>query len=408
MDVLPDPPRVDLGSLMARAEAAAPVGLVDAMAAGLQEMLGATEVSFLIADFSGRTLSRLGYASSRGGGGEETKDRVDLAGTPQGEALLHQRGILLAESDASRMLVPVTTRGEAVGVLELKLPYHPGPDTVDDVEIAANQLAYMVIANRRYTDLYEWGQRTVPLSLAAEIQRRLLPAAYTCEASQFTLAAWLEPAGQVGGDTFDFSLERNTLHLSISDAMGHAVRSALLATVLVGSLRNTRRFAGSLSDQARAAHEALVSYMTPGEFVTGQLARVDLINGTAQVINAGHPLPYVVRDGHAEQIALAPELPFGAIRSAQWVVQELPLLPGDRVVFVSDGTLERRAAQLDILNILEHSHRLHPREAIQDLMHSVLQAAGGELQDDAAAMCLDWFGGPPRDRISNAGAADTG
>ena len=81
----------------------------------------------------------------------------------------------------------------------------------------------MVIANRRYTDLFEWGQRTVPLSLAAEIQRRLLPASFTCEADQFTLAGWLEPAGQVGGDTFDFSLDRHTLHVSMTDAMGHSV-----------------------------------------------------------------------------------------------------------------------------------------------------------------------------------------
>jgi len=401
------PARVDLRSLMARAEAAAPVGLVDAIADGLQEMLGASEVSFLIADFSGRTLSRLGYAKSRGTGGEETKHRVELAGTSQGEALLHQRAIVVEEGDASRMLVPVTSRGEAVGVLELKLPYHPGPVTVDDVEVAANQLAYMVIANRRYTDLYEWGQRTVPLSLAGEIQRRLLPATYTCEASQFTLAAWLEPAGQVGGDTFDFSLERDTLHLSITDAMGHSVRSALLATVVLGSLRNTRRAAGSLSDQAQAAQQALVAHTEPGEFVTGQLARVDLVHGTAQVINAGHPLPYLVRDGHAEQIVLAPGLPFGAFQTAHWVVQELPLLPGGRLVFVSDGMLERRAAELDLPTILEHSRALHPREAIQDLMHRVLEARGGELEDDAAAMCLDWIGGPARDRIAHAGAAAT-
>jgi serine phosphatase RsbU (regulator of sigma subunit) len=393
---------------MARAEAAAPVGLVEAMAEGLLETLGATEVSFLIADFSGQTLSRLGYARSPGHNGEETKDLVALTGTPQGQALLHQRAIVLEEGDASRMLVPVTTRGEAVGVLELKLPYHPDPVTVDEVEGAANQLAYMVIANRRYTDLYEWGQRTVPLSLAAEIQRRLLPATYTCEASQFTLAAWLEPAGQVGGDTFDFSLERDTLHLSITDAMGHSVRSALLATVLVGSLRNTRRADGTLSDQAQDAHEALVSNNNPGEFVTGQLARVDLVSGTAQVINAGHPLPYVVRDGHAEEILLTPDLPFGAIRSAQWAVQDLPLLPGDRIVFLSDGMLERQAAALDVPSILERSHQLHPREAIQDLMHRVLEAAGGELQDDAAALCLDWIGGTSRDRVSHAGAADTG
>jgi hypothetical protein len=51
----------------------------------------------------------------------------------------------------------------------------------------------------------------VPVSLAAEIQRRLLPASFTFEADQFTLAGWLEPAGQVGGDRFDFSPDRNTL-----------------------------------------------------------------------------------------------------------------------------------------------------------------------------------------------------
>ena len=47
------PPRLDLRSLLTRAEAAAPVGVVDAMAAALLEMLDAREVSFLIADFSG-------------------------------------------------------------------------------------------------------------------------------------------------------------------------------------------------------------------------------------------------------------------------------------------------------------------------------------------------------------------
>src|SRR4029079_19639833 len=132
-------------------------------------------------------------------------------------------------------------RGERVWVLAPGVPFEPAPITLEDVELAAHQLAYIVIANRRYTDLFEWGQRTVPLSVAAEIQRRLLPASFTCEADQFTLAGWLEPAGEVGGDTFDFSLERNTLHVSMTDARGHSVRSSLLATLVVGALRNTRR-----------------------------------------------------------------------------------------------------------------------------------------------------------------------
>ena len=89
------------------------------------------------------------------------------------------------EGDHWRVLAPVTNRGEAIGVLELCLPQEPDEQRVADIGLAGHALAYVVIANRRFTDLFEWGQRSIPLSLAAEIQHRLLPAAYTCEAGQF-------------------------------------------------------------------------------------------------------------------------------------------------------------------------------------------------------------------------------
>jgi serine phosphatase RsbU (regulator of sigma subunit) len=63
--------------------------------------------------------------------------------------------------------------------------------------------------------------------LSAEIQHRLLPGPQTCEAGSFTLAGWLEPASDIAGDTFDFSLARDVRHLSLTDAMGHGVAAAL-------------------------------------------------------------------------------------------------------------------------------------------------------------------------------------
>jgi serine phosphatase RsbU (regulator of sigma subunit) len=403
------PPHLDLRSLLTRAEAAAPVGVVDALAGAMAEMLGARNVSLLIADFSGRSLSRLDHTDVSGRTGErsaETSARVRLEGSPYGEALAGQRSILLDEGGDTRVIAPVTTRGEAVGVLELVLPFAPDPLTLEEVELAAHQLAYMIIANRRYTDLFDWGQRTVPLTLAAEIQRRLLPAAYTCEAAQFTLAAWLEPAGEVGGDTFDFSLDRNTLHLSITDAMGHSVDSALLATLVVGALRNTRRHAGgALLDQARAAHEALVAHTGAGRaFVTGQLVRVDLVAQTARIVNAGHPCPFRLRDGAVAEVELAAEQPFGATAGASWSTQELDLRTGDRLLFLTDGMLERGAQSLDIAGLLAATAHLHPREAIQTITHAVLDAVGGELDDDATSLCLDWHGGSQGERVTHAGA----
>ena len=175
----------------------------------------------------------------------------------------------------------------------------------------AHALAYIVVVNRRYTDLFERGQRTAPLSLAAEIQRRLLPSSFTHEARQFTVAGWLEPATTVGGDTFDYAVDHGMLHVSITDAVGNDVNAALLATVLVGSLRNGRRQGMTLADQTRFANDALAAHSPVGEFVTGQVLRVDLDTGATTLVNAGHLFPLLLRDGEVRELQLEIDLPFG-------------------------------------------------------------------------------------------------
>ena len=228
---------LNLDVLLAAVEAAPPIAAAEVLGAALTEAVGASDVSFLIADYSGKSLMRLSHAGGDGpetGGRRERAEAVPLHGTPHGRALASQKVEVVPGAAGARLFAPVTSRGEAVGVLELGLDEAPDEATMEDVARAAHALAYVVIANRRFTDLYEWGQRSRPLSLEAEIQHRLLPGSYTCEGGQFTLAGWLEPAGDVAGDTFDFSVERDALHLSMTDAMGHTLDAALLATVLVG------------------------------------------------------------------------------------------------------------------------------------------------------------------------------
>jgi serine phosphatase RsbU (regulator of sigma subunit) len=399
--------RLDLGALLAAVEDAAPVAAVDVLGERLASALGARELSFLIADFSGHALIRLGHAGNLAATraqGRETGQRVDLAGSPQGRALATQTVERESSPEGTRLFAPVTNRGEAIGVLELRLDEPPDEQLVADVALAAHALAYVVIANRRFTDLFEWGQRSVPLSLAAEIQHRLLPASYTCEAGQFTLAGWLEPAGNVGGDTFDFTMERDTLHLSMTDAMGHEVGAALLATVLVGALRNARRAGVGLDEQVRRASAELSANAAGGGFVTGQVARINLRAGTAAIVNAGHPLPLRLRNGRVEAVELAADPPFGTVRAHPYRVQHLPLEPGDRLVFFTDGILERNTTSVDIEAMVAAGAEMHPREAVQHLIQAILQATGGALNDDATALCLDWHGGPMRERITDSGA----
>ena len=399
--------RLDFAGLLAAVENASPVAAADVIAEHLADAFGASEVHFLIADFSGRALVRLGHVGSEAAGrtqGRETAERVPVAGSPHGRALVGQAVEVELGDPGARLFAPVTNRGEAIGVLELSVPRAPDEQTITDVALAAHALAYVVIANRRFTDLFEWGQRSVRLSLAAEIQHRLLPGSYTCEAGQFTLAAWLEPSGDIAGDTFDFAMERDTLHLSMTDAMGHAFNASVLATVLVGALRNARRAGVELGEQARIANAGLGDNVGWGEFVTGQIARIDLRTQSATIVNAGHPLPLRLRGGHVESVPLEADPPFGVVRGVEYRVQRLPLEPGDRLLFLTDGMTERRAASLNVEAVMAAGAEMHPREAVQHLVHALLEATDGAPQDDATVMCLDWHGGPPRERLTDSGA----
>ncbi len=148
-------------------------------------------------------------------------ERVRIDGTPAGQALHTQRVQVCSDPHGFWVYVPVTERGEALGVLELLLAMSPSERIVDYLASAGHALAYVIIADRRYSDLYELGERSTMLTLEAEIQRRLLPGSYACQGPQFALAGWLVPADEAGGDTFDYMVDRDTLHLSITDAMGH-------------------------------------------------------------------------------------------------------------------------------------------------------------------------------------------
>jgi serine phosphatase RsbU (regulator of sigma subunit) len=398
---------IDVGQLLDQVEAAAPINSVPAVAARLAEMLGAREVNLLIADFSGRAVVRLTSTDQVHGArnlGSEQAETLPLAGTVHDRVLRTQQADVQPVDDGARMIVPVTSRGDAIGLLELVLPRIPSPQEVADIGSAAHALAYILIAARRHTDVFEWGMRSTPFSLAAEIQRRLLPAAFTCEAGQFTLAGWLEPAAAVGGDTFDYTLDRDCLQVSITDAVGHQVAASLLATLLVGGLRNGRRKGLGLGEQARYANDCLAENAPPGQFVTGQLLRVDLHTRTAVIVNAGHTLPLRLRGGVVEEIELRIEVPFGVLPGKTFDVQPFPLQPGDRIVFLTDGMQERNAASLDVAAALANTADVHPREVVHALGAAVLHATGGNLRDDATMVCLDWYGGPPRGRNTEQGA----
>jgi serine phosphatase RsbU (regulator of sigma subunit) len=271
----------------------------------------------------------------------------------------------------------------------------------------------MVIAvTARQTDLFNLVRRRRSMSLPASLQWDLLPP-LRIDAPEGYSTGLLEPAYDVGGDSFDHAVNGFTLDVAIMDAMGHGLDSSLTAALAVGSYRHDRREGQPLSVIHRRLDAALAARFAGRSFVTGQLAQLDLRTGVLTWVNAGHPRPLLVRHGRfVDALSCRPSLPWG-IGSELAEQAEEQLQPGDVVVFYSDGVVEGRSAEDALFGLDRFITGIERAVAssvsadlvLRRIIHDVLSHQDDRLRDDATILWMEW--GPP-DRAPTAGRRTVG
>jgi PAS domain S-box-containing protein len=307
------------------------------------------------------------YAVLRSGRSEvyaEITDEV-LAGAAQdGEHLELLRSIGMS----SAMLVPMTLRGQAVGVITFVNAEAGRSYSAADLELAES-LASRAAAAVENSRLY-----ATRSAIARTLQASLLPPELP-ELPGLELAAAYRAAGEgieVGGDFYDvFSIEENLWYLVIGDVCGKGAEAAAVTAMARYTIRATAVRRRSLAAILRLLSEAMVRQESPetaGRFCTIACLELDLSQTPvrATVACGGHPRPILLRaDGRVEELGEHGTL-LGLVEHPELADRSGELLPGDALLLYTDGLTEAGAPE----------HVWAP----EDLAAVLQRAAGGSAQ----------------------------
>ena len=191
------------------------------------------------------------------------------------------------------------------------------------------------------------------LEIASAIQQSLLPRKFPNTAG-YSVFGICQSAQEVGGDYFDaLSLPDGGILLVIADVMGKGVPAALLATVL----RTAIQARLDLADQparllSEVNHQIASDLAQIDMFITAQIAYLSCRENTLLLANAGH-CPLILCRNAANQVIQSSEsgIPLGVIDGFEYQAERYSIEPGDRLVFITDGTYEVENAALKMLGI---------------------------------------------------------
>ena len=215
------------------------------------------------------------------------------------------------------------------------------------------------------------------------------------------IAAFLEPAREVGGDLYDYFLVNNRhLFFMIGDVSDKGVPAALFMAVTKTLLKGLTEAGLEPAQVFAKVNRELASENDSMMFVTAFCGILDLETGELAYSNAGHNPPLLLRLGQEPQWLALPEGFFlGVFEQTVYHTQRLRLQPHDTILAYTDGVVEA----VDIHQGLYSNQRLittvkeAPANSAEELVKSVMASVtsfsqGVSQADDITILALRFKG----------------
>src|ERR687893_648313 len=230
------------------------------------------------------------------------------------------------------------------------------------------------------------------LRIARLIQQTLLPKTLP-ELPSYDVAAYYQPAREVGGDFYDFlQLPDGRLGLFVGDVSGKGVPAAIVMAITRTLLRSAYHL-GSPGEILKQVNDSLLPDIPPNMFVTCLAALLDSRTGRLQYANAGHDLPYLRHAAGVSKLQ-ATGMPLGLMPDMSYEEKEITLQPGESILLYSDGLVEAHSPQREMFGFPRMQRYVgeHPEGAalIDSLLSELAHFTGveWEQEDDITLLTL--------------------
>lgn len=240
------------------------------------------------------------------------------------------------------------------------------------------------------------------LEVAADLQRRLLPALPPAE-SAVEWAASLRSAGMIGGDFYDIVAlpgPRRWL-LLVADVSGKGIPAAMALSMLRASFRALASQGLGPAAVLTQLSTVLYEQWSGTPYFTAIIADVDVDAGTLCYANAAHPAGLIAGRGRRRDLgALGP--PAAMFPGVTYEEQRVDIAPGDVCLIVTDGVTEALSESVSPA-IADIAGACNPgpgsaQSVCQAIMAAALSGTGpagvADWQDDRTAVVIAMVGDP--------------
>lgn len=236
------------------------------------------------------------------------------------------------------------------------------------------------------------------LNVATQIQASMMPSIFPHFANQeeFEIAAFMQPAKEVGGDFYDFFLvDENHLAIVMADVSGKGVPAALFMVIGKTLIKDHTQPGRDLGEVFGEVNRILCASNSENLFITAFEGVLDLTTGEFPYVNAGHELPFICHEGSFEAQRIAPGFVLAGMENMQYQAGCFTLAEGDKIFQYTDGVTEAANAENHLYgmqrlyDILNKESDESPEEIIRAVKRDIDEFVGKAPQfDDITMLCL--------------------